>query len=165
MPMHDCHLMQTPDEAHGQSSCRRLGRLGEPSYLLDNSLPSIPTAAAPCASPSPGPHWHTGVPVAGTSLLHLLSHALQQEGQEHASQERGTGTLTRLTQEEGRWHPGATANSLELHMAHTAALQESTAGLYSRAISLSFSYYLLLPLRLLGIQRLFFTSADTFVLS
>lgn len=31
-----------------------------PVNLLDNSLPSIPTAAAPCASPSPGSHWHTG---------------------------------------------------------------------------------------------------------
>lgn len=94
MPVHDSHLMHMPDQAHGQSSCRRLGRLGESRYLLDNSLTSIPTAAAPSASPSPGPHWHTGV--------HLLSHVLQQEGQEQASQERGTGTLTSLTQEEGR---------------------------------------------------------------
>lgn len=94
MPMHDSHTMQMPDQAHGQSSCRRLGRLGESRYLLDNSLTSIPTAAAPSASPSPGPHWHTGV--------HLLSRVLQQEGQEQASQERGTGTLTSLTQEEGR---------------------------------------------------------------
>lgn len=43
----------------GQSSCSRLERLGDPCYP-DNSLPSIPTAAAPCASPSPGSHWHTG---------------------------------------------------------------------------------------------------------
>lgn len=59
MPMHDSHLMQMPDQAHGQSSFSSLGRLGDPRYLLDNSFPSIPTASAPCASPSPGSHWHT----------------------------------------------------------------------------------------------------------
>lgn len=58
--MHDSHLMQISDQAHGQSSCSRLGRLGDPSCLLEKSPPSIPTAAAPCALPSPGSHWHTG---------------------------------------------------------------------------------------------------------
>lgn len=161
MPMHDSHLMQMPDQAHGQSSCNRLGRLGDLLYLWDNSLPSIPTTAASCALPSPGSWWHTGEQVAGTLLPHLLPHVLQQEGQEQASQERGTGTLTSLTQEEGRWHPGA-AKSLELHMAHTALQERAAAVLCSGATPLSFRYYLLWPLRLLGIQRLF-QKWDTFV--
>lgn len=145
MPMHDSHLMQMPDQAHGQSSFR-LGRFGDPCYLLDNSLPSIPTAAAPCASPSPGSHGHSG----GAGGWHIRAPSAVP-----CLTAAGTGTgipgrwhrhpeqLNTGQRKEGRWHPGA-AKSLELHMLHTAALQERTAAvLYSRTISLSFSYYLL----------------------
>ena len=42
----------------------------------------------------PGTCW---VQVAGTLLLHLPYRALQQEGREQASQERGTGTMISVT--------------------------------------------------------------------
>lgn len=87
MPMHDSHLMQMPDQAHGQYSFSRLGRLGDPCYLLDNSLTSIPAAAAPCALPSPGTWegaggWHIDAPsaipcltAAGTGNRHTRNEA------------------------------------------------------------------------------------------
>lgn len=58
-----------PGQARGQSSCSSLGRFGGPCYLLDNLLPSISTAAVPCAWPTPGLHWH----VLGASGWHIAA--------------------------------------------------------------------------------------------
>lgn len=84
MPTHASHLMWMPGQARGQSSCSSLGRFGGPCYLLDNLPPSVSPAAAPCASPSPGSHWHMlgagGWPIAAASAVPCLTARGMQTG-------------------------------------------------------------------------------------
>ena len=151
MPMHESHFMWMPGQARGQSSWRSLGRLRGPCYLLDNSPPSISTAATLCASSSPGSPWHMlgagGWHIAAASAIPCLT---------------ARGTWTGVPRTRHRHHDKRNTLGREVTPRGSQESQASRATPNSPARE-HCSYYPLLLCNLFVLQLLFFITTQVVV--